>query len=190
MSQILWEYLLVYCTSHFLRAIGEPPTIGRGHDGFDPSNQPSSRRPLPVTIIFLFSLLVSLRYIVTFLVSGYDFLLPLAKMLILAASLCLSGGVDGDYRVLGASVAVCCRHCSRSSFYQIQLHPQATNSDETQVIPCQSPGQSVELWHSKGSNGQKVCPIVVYLVSQSAVFSWLERIFHHVRLAMVSRGHF
>ncbi|KAL8658737.1 MAG: hypothetical protein Q9226_000808 [Calogaya cf. arnoldii] len=67
MSQILWEYLLVYCTSHFLRAIGEPPTIGHGHDGFDPSNQPSSRQPLPVTIIFLFSLLVSLRYVVTFL---------------------------------------------------------------------------------------------------------------------------
>ncbi|KAL8755109.1 MAG: hypothetical protein Q9199_003870 [Rusavskia elegans] len=67
MGPILWEYLLVYCTSHFLRAIGEPPTIGRGHDGFDPSNQPSSRQPLPVTIIFLFSLLVCLRYIITFL---------------------------------------------------------------------------------------------------------------------------
>ncbi|KAL8991945.1 MAG: hypothetical protein Q9169_007510 [Polycauliona sp. 2 TL-2023] len=67
MGQVLWEYLLVYCTSHFLRAIGEPPTIGHGHDGFDPSNQPSSREPLPIFIIFLFSLLVCLRYIITFL---------------------------------------------------------------------------------------------------------------------------
>ncbi|KAL8671498.1 MAG: hypothetical protein Q9168_004012 [Polycauliona sp. 1 TL-2023] len=67
MGQLLWEYVLVYCTSHFLRAIGEPPTIGRGHDGFDPSNQPSSHQPLPITIIFLFSFLVSLRYVATFL---------------------------------------------------------------------------------------------------------------------------
>ncbi|KAL9637666.1 MAG: hypothetical protein Q9204_001782 [Flavoplaca sp. TL-2023a] len=63
----MWEYLLVYCTSHFLRAIGEPPTVGHRHDGFDPSNRSSSRQPLPVTIIFLFSLLVSIRYILTFL---------------------------------------------------------------------------------------------------------------------------
>ncbi|KAL9018761.1 MAG: hypothetical protein Q9180_008712, partial [Flavoplaca navasiana] len=67
MGQVLLEYLLVYCTSHFLRAIGEPPTVGHRHDGFDPSNRSSSRQPLPVTIIFLFSLLVSIRYILTFL---------------------------------------------------------------------------------------------------------------------------
>ncbi len=89
MGQILWEYLLVYCTSHFLRAIGEPPTFGRGHDGLDPSNKPSTRQPLPVWIIFIFSLLVSLRYIMAFLVSLLQLLSSVARLSNLVASLCL-----------------------------------------------------------------------------------------------------
>ncbi|KAL8697835.1 MAG: hypothetical protein Q9201_006904 [Fulgogasparrea decipioides] len=64
---MLWEYLLVYCTSHFLRAIGEPPAPGHLFRGQVVSITESIPEPLPVWIIFIFSLLVCLRYILCFL---------------------------------------------------------------------------------------------------------------------------
>ncbi|KAI4115286.1 MAG: hypothetical protein LQ338_007878 [Usnochroma carphineum] len=68
MRQMLWEYLLVYCTSHFLRTIGETPAPY--HRDLDQaiSSLHSCGWPVPVWIIFLFSLLCSLRFIVSFLV--------------------------------------------------------------------------------------------------------------------------
>lgn len=67
--QMLWEYLLVYCTSQFLRTMGEPPAPY--HQELDQlaASTKSRNPPVPVPIIFLFSLLVSLRYILSFLVS-------------------------------------------------------------------------------------------------------------------------
>ncbi|KAL8687778.1 MAG: hypothetical protein Q9218_006147 [Villophora microphyllina] len=69
MAQMLWEYLLVYCTSHFLRSLGEPPAPGHLSRGQLSHIAKSTPEPLPVWIIFLFSLLVSLRYIVGFFVN-------------------------------------------------------------------------------------------------------------------------
>lgn len=71
MSQMLWEYLLVYCTSHFLRSIGEPPTPGQLTHGQLSRIANSTPEPLPVWIIFIFSLLTSLRFVIGFFVSHH-----------------------------------------------------------------------------------------------------------------------
>ncbi|KAL9600444.1 MAG: hypothetical protein Q9219_003197 [cf. Caloplaca sp. 3 TL-2023] len=67
MKQMLWEYLLVYCTSHFLRTIGEPPAPYQKDLDEVALTAKSTNPPVPVWIIFLFSLLVSSRYMITFL---------------------------------------------------------------------------------------------------------------------------
>lgn len=70
MVQMLWEYLLVYCTSHFLRAIGEPPAPGHLSYQQVASIAHDIPQPLPVWIMFLFSLLTCFRFIIGFLVSA------------------------------------------------------------------------------------------------------------------------
>lgn len=77
MSRMLWQYLLVYCTSHGLRQLGEPPlpktalpvqnSMFGGFFSATPRTDPIN--PMPVWLIFIFSILVSLRYLITFLVS-------------------------------------------------------------------------------------------------------------------------
>ena len=78
-TQMALEYLLVYCTSHGLTSIGEPPlpktyrpvgdsllqtqrnrTISDLYDG--------SKEPMPVWIIFVFLGLATTKYMLSFIV--------------------------------------------------------------------------------------------------------------------------
>ena len=77
-TQMALEYLLVYCTSHGLTAIGEPPLpktyrpVGdslaqtqRNHaDALD------SRDAMPVWIMFVFLALATAKYLLSFMVSS------------------------------------------------------------------------------------------------------------------------
>lgn len=72
------EYLLVYCTSHGLTALGEPPLpktyqpVGESLLQTSRANKPScpsSKDAMPVWIIFVFLALATLKYCLSFLVS-------------------------------------------------------------------------------------------------------------------------
>lgn len=79
MAQIAVSYLLAFCTSHGLRSIGEPPLTSY----FEPKSHPdppggllaeevtktgSPKEMMPVWLIFIFFVLVTLRYALSFLV--------------------------------------------------------------------------------------------------------------------------
>ena len=71
------EYLLVYCTSHGLTSIGEPPlpkTYRPVGDSLiqtqrNANHSTSTKEAMPVWIIFIFLSLATLKYILSFLVS-------------------------------------------------------------------------------------------------------------------------
>ena len=79
-AQMALEYLLVYCTSHGLTSIGEPQlpktyrpigdsllqTQRNGTSGFQGLD---SKEPMPVWIIFIFLLLATAKYMISFAVS-------------------------------------------------------------------------------------------------------------------------
>lgn len=71
------EYLLVYCTSHGLTSLGEPPlpkTYRPVGDSLiqtqrSPNHSTPTKGAMPVWIIFIFLSLATLKYIISFLVS-------------------------------------------------------------------------------------------------------------------------
>lgn len=80
-AQMALEYLLVYCTSHGLTSIGEPPlpkTYRPVGDSLIQTQRNStistlahdSKDALPVWIIFIFLGLATAKYILSFVVSG------------------------------------------------------------------------------------------------------------------------
>lgn len=74
-AQMALEYLLVYCTSHGLTSIGEPPlpkTYRPVGDSLVQTQRSSSHRTatkeaMPVWIIFIFLSLATTKYIISFL---------------------------------------------------------------------------------------------------------------------------
>ena len=79
-AQMALEYLLVYCTSHGLTTLGEPPlpktyqpvgeSLLQTSRASKPSNlSPSSKDAMPVWIVLVFLALATLKYCVSFIVS-------------------------------------------------------------------------------------------------------------------------
>lgn len=79
-AQMALEYLLVYCTSHGLTSIGEPPLpktyrpvgdslLQTQRNGTIDSQGLDSKEPMPVWIIFVFLSLATAKYIISFAVS-------------------------------------------------------------------------------------------------------------------------
>ena len=76
-AQMALEYLLVYCTSHGLTSIGEPPlpkTYRPVGDSLvqtqrSPNESTATKDAMPVWIIFIFLSLATVKYIASFLVS-------------------------------------------------------------------------------------------------------------------------
>lgn len=79
-AQMALEYLLVYCTSHGLISIGEPPLpktyrpvgdslLQTQRNGTSSAKGFGSKEPMPVWIIFVFLSLATAKYIITFAVS-------------------------------------------------------------------------------------------------------------------------
>lgn len=70
-QQMFIEYILVYCTSTGLAAIGEPAlaTPADPLDSLDPST--SSKDPMPVWISFTFIILASSKWFLCFLVREF-----------------------------------------------------------------------------------------------------------------------
>lgn len=77
-AQMALEYLLVYCTSHGLTAIGEPPLpktyqpVGESLLQTSRANERSnldSKDPMPVWIVLVFLTLATLKYCLSFVVS-------------------------------------------------------------------------------------------------------------------------
>lgn len=77
-AQMAMEYLLVYCTSHGLTTIGEPPLpktyqpVGESLVQTSRANKPSnmdSKEAMPVWIVLIFLALATLKYCLSFVVS-------------------------------------------------------------------------------------------------------------------------
>lgn len=76
-AQMALEYLLVYCTSHGLTSIGEPPlpkTYRPVGDSLvqtqrSPNHSTATKDAMPVWIIFIFLSLATMKYIFSFAVS-------------------------------------------------------------------------------------------------------------------------
>ena len=81
-AQMALEYLLVYCTSHGLISIGEPPLpktyrpVGdsliqtqRSSNHETHGNEKHNKDAMPVWIIFIFLSLATIKYILAFAVS-------------------------------------------------------------------------------------------------------------------------
>ena len=73
------EYLLVYCTSHGLTALGEPPLpktyqpVGESLLQTSRANKhfsPSSKETMPVWVVLVFLALATLKYCTSFIVSA------------------------------------------------------------------------------------------------------------------------
>ena len=78
-AQMALEYLLVYCTSHGLTALGEPPLpktyqpvgesllqTSRANKRFNPNHQDA----MPVWVVLVFLALATLKYCISFIVSA------------------------------------------------------------------------------------------------------------------------
>ena len=77
-AQMAREYLLVYCTSHGLTTIGEPPLpktyqpVGESLLQTSRANKSSnmdSKEAMPVWIVLIFLALATLKYCLSFVVS-------------------------------------------------------------------------------------------------------------------------
>jgi len=76
-AQMAIEYLLVYCTSHGLTSIGEPPlpkTYRPVGDSLiqtqrNANRSTATKEAMPVWIILIFLSLATIKYILSFLVS-------------------------------------------------------------------------------------------------------------------------
>jgi len=76
-AQMAIEYLLVYCTSHGLTSIGEPPlpkTYRPVGDSLiqtqrNANRSTATKEAMPVWTIFIFLSLATIKYILSFLVS-------------------------------------------------------------------------------------------------------------------------
>ena len=83
-AQMALEYLLVYCTSHGLTAIGEPPLpqtyqpVGESLLQTSRANEhPKSnlKDAMPVWIVLVFLTLATIKYCLSFVVStGFEFI--------------------------------------------------------------------------------------------------------------------
>lgn len=78
-AQMALEYLLVYCTSHGLTAIGEPPLpktyqpVGESLLQTSRASKPSglsSKATMPVWIVLVFLILATVKYCLSFIVSA------------------------------------------------------------------------------------------------------------------------
>ena len=84
-AQMALEYLLVYCTSHGLTSIGEPPlpkTYRPVGDSLiqtqrNANQSTATKEAMPVWIIFVFLSLATVKYILSFLVSWVRSLQPM-----------------------------------------------------------------------------------------------------------------
>ena len=66
--QIVVEYLLVYCTSVGLTALGEP-SLAKFPQESDGASLPSDgRHPMPVWIVFIFVFMAAAKWFISFLV--------------------------------------------------------------------------------------------------------------------------
>ena len=78
--QMAMEYILVYCTSHGLTTLGEPPLpktyqpVGESLLQTSRANKPfnpSSKDAMPVWVILVFLALATLKYCLSFIVSAW-----------------------------------------------------------------------------------------------------------------------
>lgn len=78
-AQMALEYLLVYCTSHGLTSIGEPPLpktyrpIGDSlvQTQRSPNVSTAAKEAMPVWIILVFLSLATMKYVLSFLVCQF-----------------------------------------------------------------------------------------------------------------------
>lgn len=100
-TQMAIEYLLVYCTSHGLTTIGEPPLSKTYQPVGDSLVQTSrargpwretmeSKDAMPVWIMFIFLALATAKYIVSFMVSGSSYTyITLRSLLVTLGLVCI-----------------------------------------------------------------------------------------------------
>ena len=77
-AQMALEYLLVYCTSHGLTTLGEPPLpktyqpVGDSQHQTSRANKtynPKTKNTMPVWVVLVFLALATLKYCISFIVS-------------------------------------------------------------------------------------------------------------------------
>ena len=69
LSQIATEYVLVYCTSVGLTAIGEP-TLAKTPETIGSPKSSDGRPPMPVRMVFIFVFMAFGKWFISFLVSS------------------------------------------------------------------------------------------------------------------------
>ena len=66
------EYILVYCTSVGLTALGEPSLAKMPQENPQLAGSLNGKEPMPVWIVFIFVFLAAAKWIVSFVVSLLD----------------------------------------------------------------------------------------------------------------------
>lgn len=139
-TQMALEYLLVYCTSHGLTAIGEPP-LAKTYQPVGESllqtsrnynknySDPGSKDAMPVWIMFGFLSLATAKYLLSFTVSFGRILSKMRRVMWYLGLVCLPGHFNRYHRRIYANQDCCSSERSQAPRLPSRPHRHPGQSD-------------------------------------------------------------